>query len=182
MHSSFARRAKVKHKNHSSITPEANALRHLFPRPGADRPGLGAGSVGAEPKTNAGKSCEARQGPRRSDAQDGTKGFRALPPAVVQARGIQDRSPYPGRTRRRRYDRQPLAAKRPGKTLRRGSERITDRNVARPDSGRPDDTRSGAGANQPGLDRRVHRPPGYGLPEVTDRSEASAGNYDPNFP
>src|ERR1700704_5821736 len=103
MHSFAARRAKVKHNDHSFIAPEANTLRHPFPRIGAGRPGLRTGGIDAEPKAHARKSCEAGQGPGWSDAQDGTKGFCALSPAMVAARGVQDRPSDSGRTGRRGY-------------------------------------------------------------------------------
>jgi hypothetical protein len=53
MHSPVAPRAKVKHKDNSLIALEANALRHLFPRPDAGRPGLGGVTPKMEQKVFA---------------------------------------------------------------------------------------------------------------------------------
>src|SRR5205085_10492851 len=99
---------------------------------------------------------------------------RALPPALVTAARIQDRPFDSGRTRRRRYDRQLVAAKSADQTVRRGPKRIADRRVAATDSDRANDDRSGAAGDPQRLDRRVRRLSGNGLFEVNEWNRALA--------
>src|SRR5436190_21491022 len=101
MHSSAERRAMVKHKDNSFIASEANALGRVSSRVRPGRLRQRTGRVAAESETHAGTSCQARQGPRRSDAQNGTKSFRALSPAVDATERVQDRPPNSGGTGRR---------------------------------------------------------------------------------